>query len=543
MLLVVVILVLIALLASCTASMALYYRIGPQKAVFVARNVGCLQCHTELLAEMRMRSTHSPFLERNCTSCHEPHANIVKVTVTSEGASGTISAATWFRWGPFRKPYDAVQRTLFGVSKATQQSWERQALGDARLVAPLDRLCWTCHGNLGPERTMDYQHQPFAANNCTSCHDPHASNFAPVLRAAPRALCVTCHPIGREINRTYAHQPAAEYRCLECHKPHASDYSGILIAGQRDLCFTCHPSVASLSTMSVQHQPFIGDNCTGCHEPHGADATPLLTESDPQLCYSCHATFPERFSRASHHPVGSVLNCSACHQPHASDTSGLLAATSERALCVSCHADIGAMSYLSVQHAPFEDEPCTSCHVPHGSPYSPLLLNPQPNLCYICHPALAEAMDKPSHHPDECSRCHTVHASEYPKLLLTQNNNGLCYECHSGIQPSFVKSSHAQISCQDCHRPHGSRYEALLRGSGPKMCTECHTPLPKYMGDGDQSHRASRRFLDIHAAEPLTCTSTCHNPHGSKYVHMTRNYPAGKDGLCLQCHLWVGKKF
>ncbi len=535
-------LVLLALLTSCVVSTLVYYRVGPQRARFIASNMGCLQCHTELLAQMRMPSTHNPFVERDCTSCHEPHTELLQVKVTGGGVTGGVTAGSWIRWGPFRRPYDALQQLAFGVDSKTQVTLQREAIGNAALVAPIDRLCWMCHGNLGPERQMDFPHQPFAANHCLSCHNPHASMNKPLLTAAPYVLCVTCHPLGGELNRTYVHEPAIRRECLRCHRPHASDYSGILVTNQRDLCFTCHPAVGALSTQMVQHQPFLGDNCTGCHEPHGAEASPLLTQSSPELCYRCHTTIRPRFDRVSHHPVPSQLDCSSCHQPHASDFSGLLL-TGERQLCLGCHSSISTMTTLAVQHAPFEDDPCTSCHVPHGSQYKPLLINPQPNLCYMCHPALAEAMDKPSHHPPECTRCHAVHASPNQGLLVGGSGNGFCYQCHPTIAPIFVQSNHNILPCLRCHRPHGSRYGFLLVQSGPVLCVRCHQPSESYHGDGDIAHRASPRFLDVHSGNPLTCTSTCHGPHGTPFPHMTRTYPPTWDGLCLQCHKSVGKRF
>ena len=99
------------------------------------------------------------------------------------------------------------------------------------------------------------------------------------------------------------------------------------------------------------------------------------------------------------------------------------------------------------------------------------------------------------------------------------------------------------MECTKCHRPHGSRYGTLLVNSGPKVCVSCHGPSEGYMGDGDWAHRASPQFLDAHSKKPLTCTSTCHNPHGTQFTHMTRTYPATWDGLCMQCHKGVGKRF
>ncbi len=79
--------------------------------------------------------------------------------------------------------------------------------------------------------------------------------------------------------------------------------------------------------------------------------------------------------------------------------------------------------------------------------------------------------------------------------------------------------------------------------SGPTVCVDCHGPDEAYMGDGDLSHRASPRFLDAHSGKPLTCTSTCHNAHGTQYAHMVRSYPPTWDGLCMQCHRGVGKRY
>ena len=559
LILIVVVLALLLLLCSCSAATLAYYRFGPQQAKFVVRNSECLVCHTELLAQMRMRSTHEPFVQRDCLSCHKEHTGLLRVTVTTGEGSTRVSMATWFRWGPFRHVLDSLQRFFTGTTSAGQTTVEKQVVGVSGLVAPPDRLCWMCHGNLGPERKMDFQHQPFAASHCTSCHSPHASNEAPLLIAAPYILCVTCHPMGAQLNRPQPHPPALQRRCLDCHRPHASNYEGVLVIGQRDLCFTCHPTVAVLSNDSVQHQPFLGDNCTGCHEPHGAYFTPLLLAPTPQLCYRCHTTIEARFDRVSHHPVPSQINCQNCHQPHASNFNALLLEP-ERELCMSCHTNIAMLTTLSVQHAPFAQQPCTSCHTPHGSSYAPLLINPVPNLCYMCHPKLATLMARPSHHPQECTRCHSVHAASHEFLLFADLNNNFCYTCHPTIASTYNTSLHKNLMCLKCHNAHGSKYKPLLAKNPPKVCTQCHDEH-RFVGKGvmyllkappdltqmwtpaDNAHRTSPRFLDIHSNKPLTCTSTCHNPHGSQYLHMTRNYSPEVDGLCLQCHKGVGKRF
>jgi predicted CXXCH cytochrome family protein len=60
----------------------------------------------------------------------------------------------------------------------------------------------------------------------------------------------------------------------------------------------------------------------------------------------------------------------------------------------------------------------------------------------------------------------------------------------------------------------------------------------------DRVHPADGRYYDYLAHGPLTCTSTCHDPHGSSYHRMLRlpyNVDGyGSDYLCLGCHTKVG---
>jgi predicted CXXCH cytochrome family protein len=57
-------------------------------------------------------------------------------------------------------------------------------------------------------------------------------------------------------------------------------------------------------------------------------------------------------------------------------------------------------------------------------------------------------------------------------------------------------------------------------------------------------HPASPVYWDPVAGRPLTCTSTCHSPHGSSYTRMLRvaylSDGAGSDYICLLCHTAVG---
>lgn len=447
-----VILLLLLLMFCIITATQFWVTGGQEQARFIARNAECLQCHSELIPDFSKPSVHNPFATKSCASCHTRHGK--KVTVLLSGGGGTIwrRMTTGLQWLPLRWWFrlsggDAQKVGTVPVSAqtATKSSTQQVKGVDSELIMPANELCWLCHGDLGDKRDDTYQHQPFQTSRCTNCHNPHASNYSPLLTQAPNKLCFTCHPIGKQLSRMQTHPPAKGGWCTNCHDPHASEFRGVLVARQRELCFRCHPSVAVKDKMPVQHQPFLNDNCTGCHEPHGSDYLPLLIKNQPDLCYKCHPAIANQFARVSHHPVGVELTCASCHDPH---------------------------------------------------------------------------------------------AAQYSALLNARNNN-FCYGCHGEFKATFVGSKHDQALCIGCHTPHGSDYKPILRDSNPDLCLRCHEPkafdrpatIPTY-----NNHPVRPVEWDVNARKPLTCTSSCHNPHGTDKNFMLRHFPFADDGVCLICH-------
>jgi len=443
-------LLLLLLLCCATTTIDLVVVRGPQQARFIARNLACLQCHTEKIPDFSRQSVHSPFKLKDCTVCHTPHGKQLTVNVTQSPSTQISRYRTLLEWLPLKWWFDAWSAISGSSSTVTQKSgggiisMSTRSIEESTsmLVMPVEKLCWVCHGDLGKLLNDSFTHVPFEKGRCTECHDPHASDYTKLLTQPPNKLCFTCHPIGTELNRMQAHPPAKAGWCTDCHSPHASNFKGILIARQRELCFSCHPTVASVSRMPVQHQPFKNDNCTGCHEPHGSDTTPLLIKPQPALCYMCHPQIRNDFAKASHHPIGLKLTCASCHDPH---------------------------------------------------------------------------------------------AAEYPKLL-TANGNEFCLGCHGDKEPMYSDSAHRVNGCVACHTPHGSAFVPMLVQRQPDLCLKCHKPVVV----GSNKHPIAPKYFDVHAKKGLTCTSSCHNPHGTQYDHMVKNYSGQQDGMCMQCHKTVG---
>lgn len=440
------VLVLLLLLCTVTTVVDVWVKTRTSNRDFIVRNLECLQCHTELIPDMSLAYVHQPFLKQRCTTCHTPHGREVVTKTTTGPSERWQRLMTLVEWLPLRLAYQigagpaGIVSSTGATSTATATKREKGATSN--LVLPEQELCWMCHGNIGSLKSAAYQHAPFQNGYCTSCHNPHASQYRALINVDERQLCITCHPIGRELNRANQHPPAANLWCLTCHNPHASDYKGILVTDQRSLCFTCHPTVAPLSQKAVQHSPFANGDCTGCHEPHGSDFSKLLVQGQPDLCYRCHPTIQDDFQQPSHHPVGTVIGCADCHDPHASDY----------------------------------------------------------------------------------------------QFLIKGAGNSFCYKCHGvKIQHTYDASKHADLPCWQCHTPHGSPFKPLLRKSNPAVCLDCHGWI-----DHPNTHPYTPNYYDRVKNGPLTCTSTCHDPHGTTLNFMLRNFAYPFDGRCLQCHTDVG---
>lgn len=88
-------------------------------------------------------------------------------------------------------------------------------------------FCLTCHDKKSYELSKKYKHKP-AVENCTSCHDPHKSEFKYLLKKEAKTLCLECHETRIRDNKIHS---KLEKTCTECHTPHASEYELLLKKG------------------------------------------------------------------------------------------------------------------------------------------------------------------------------------------------------------------------------------------------------------------------------------------------------------------------
>lgn len=117
-------------------------------------------------------------------------------------------------------------------------------------------------------RAAYYEHAPYAARECDSCHDRNRTN---ALVTSKEQLCFNCHDL--QLNQKYVHGPIASGGCLVCHDPHSSRYAFLLVSEPSTFCFHCHdpnaiPKDEPHTRTDVQ--------CTLCHDAHMSDKKYLL---------------------------------------------------------------------------------------------------------------------------------------------------------------------------------------------------------------------------------------------------------------------------
>lgn len=264
-----------------------------------AKQLGCLECHSDLLARTQGKRIHRPVAVADCLSCHQP---------------------------------DPVKK----------HPAEKGSIALARKGAS---LCNTCHNDMADK---NFVHAPVASGDCTACHDPHGASSPQLLKEKGAALCLLCHE--NKYKMKFPHGPVAGGNCLFCHDPHSSDNRMLLKKYGSALCFSCHDS--SLTKGQYVHEPVGYGECTACHDVHGSSYRKLLKQnfseafymsyssSNYALCFICHnkelpldqrtdtITGFRNGDRNLHYlhvnKADKGRSCKACHDPHSAGQERLV---------------------------------------------------------------------------------------------------------------------------------------------------------------------------------------------------------------------------
>jgi DmsE family decaheme c-type cytochrome len=159
-------------------------------------------------------------------------------------------------------------------------------------------LCYDCHGPVRAQFNMPFKHRVNeGVVQCSDCHNPHGA-VAPTWRmsARPRMVehglgneepCLKCHADLRG-PFLFEHPPVRVEGCETCHSPHGSTNARLLRRPVvYTICLECHNGAGNFGRQGdgIQRQPSSHNmadprfrNCTACHvRIHGSNADRLFT--------------------------------------------------------------------------------------------------------------------------------------------------------------------------------------------------------------------------------------------------------------------------
>lgn len=292
----------------------------------------------------KKKEVHGPVAAGECASCHVWKDNKHEFTLARKGTALCTECHDDLIF-PKAKPKEAGKGTEV---PAPEKGKEEPKAGKKQVV-----------------------HEP-VRDECANCHDPHGGDTPKMLTAGLVKLCETCHDEvvtkAKAKDSRSVHSAVLEGKaCMSCHKPHVSEFAKLLKAKPMDACLSCHdkpltvaaaapggepvtrtiPSVKEqLATSKHIHPPMDDKDCGLCHTAHASSHVSLLTEEYPPGFY---APFD----------LKSYALCLQCHEKKPFTEEKTKAATGFRNGALNLH-------YLHV-NKPVKGRTCRACHASHAS--------------------------------------------------------------------------------------------------------------------------------------------------------------------------------
>lgn len=276
-------------------------------------------------------------------------------------------------------------------------------------------------------------------------------------------------PLPPGVKAGWQHSPYAADDCSICHERNDKKNPGRVAKNGTALCLECHGEFEALRAEKYQHAPVFAD-CMKCHNPHESQQRKMLyADSVYGLCTGCHVAVKSdaETSPVKHDPVAKGPACVSCHNPHASKIEKLLAAPSFD-LCIGCHSQQGLtddkgvtltnfkqlLADNKVLHDPVAQKDCSACHEVHGSENFRMLVTAYPAKFYAPYDPQNYAL---------CFGCHN-------DQLVTQRETTTLTRFRDGARNlHFVHVNKAERgrTCRACHEVHASPHAHQIRHAVP----------------------------------------------------------------------------
>lgn len=273
----------------------------------------CFQCHD---VEIQNHTTlHEPVRQGGCNDCHNPHQSDQSILLKDSIPGLCFSCHE-------QTGAEYVMSVRHAPFKDDCASCHESHGSDIEhlLVASTPGLCGICHHEIFDQYDKAaIKHRILKdGKNCGNCHVAHASERAALIQKDPLDLCINCHAIeiqtetriirniaGLLQNPRTTHAAIELDGCKTCHQPHGSEYafllrnrypSEIYVTPAIDLfalCFDCHDAsiygeenttTGTFFRQGTRNLHYVhltgrkGRSCHICHNAHGTVGAHLVQD-------------------------------------------------------------------------------------------------------------------------------------------------------------------------------------------------------------------------------------------------------------------------
>lgn len=253
----------------------------------------CLDCHKADRPTFAAQHANYPVAKADCTSCHDVHgsntAGILFDTVHPPVAAKRCVQCHNAASAP--DPF-ATKRAGFELCRGCHSTMMNETFAKSRVHWPLvDKTgCLNCHNPHAAKKKKLLNAD--TAVLCGKCHTDTADYQA---RLGEKSRQEQAAARGRVERGALTHQPVQTGDCSSCHAPHASDSARLLRASSVvEMCGTCHDWLKHSShPMGDKYVDMRNRNrtmdCLSCHRSHGTGYRYMLTfPASTELCVQCH---------------------------------------------------------------------------------------------------------------------------------------------------------------------------------------------------------------------------------------------------------------
>jgi predicted CXXCH cytochrome family protein len=196
----------------------------------------CVACHTDTADRLKQPHRHAPVASGNCSACHDPHGSAYRFQLPADGNQTCT------------KCHEDIAQALAqshvhgpAVNACVICHDAHAATQPAQLKAAGNSMCIACHVDAAADRAASDPHALFGP--------ARIDGLDALIAKAPRILLdesnTTGHPTrGHPVDaRTDPAERGRSLRCASCHNPHGSVGAKLLrfgATGVSSLCIRCH---------------------------------------------------------------------------------------------------------------------------------------------------------------------------------------------------------------------------------------------------------------------------------------------------------------